>query len=145
MKLSFKTYFCNMWCFVRPIIVNYSFIVTRPHRKNLPQNAAWKLIIWSRMEKKSSFFQLLYKTQVRGIQNKTNNIKIVKINLFLSYKERTKHNIVIFSKILPNSKIITTCRIELRVQEMTMNEKLTMIRLNWREILSLKNGGGILM
>ena len=131
--------------FLGPIIVNYSFIVTRPHRKNLPQNAAWKLIIWSRMEKKSSFFQLLYKTQVRRIQNKTNNIKIVKINLFLSYKERTKHNIVIFSKILPNNKIITTCRIELRVQEMTMNEKLTMIRLNWREILSLKNGGGILM
>ena len=24
---------------IRPIIVNYSFIVTRPHRKNLPQNA----------------------------------------------------------------------------------------------------------
>ena len=41
----------------------------------------------------------MYKTQVRGIQNKTNNIKIVKINLFLSYKERTKHNVVIFSMI----------------------------------------------
>ena len=33
------------------------------------------------------------------------------------------------SKILPNNQIITACRIELRVQEMTMNEKLTMIRL----------------
>ena len=37
----------------RPIIVNYSFIATRPHRKNLPQNAAWKLIIWLQMEKKN--------------------------------------------------------------------------------------------
>ena len=79
------------------------------------------------------------------MQNKTNNIKIVKINLFLSYKERTKHNVNIFSKILPNNQIITACRIKRWVQEMTMNEKLTMIRLNWREILSLKNGGGILM
>ena len=26
--------------FFRPIIVNYSFIVTCPHHKNLPQNAA---------------------------------------------------------------------------------------------------------
>ena len=26
--------------YIRPIIVNYSFIVTHPHRKNLPQNAA---------------------------------------------------------------------------------------------------------
>ena len=26
--------------YLRPIIVNYSFIVTRTHRKNLPQNAA---------------------------------------------------------------------------------------------------------
>ena len=51
------------------------------------------------MEKKSSFFQLLYKTQVPGIQKKTSNIKIVKINLFLSYEERTKHNVVIFSII----------------------------------------------
>ena len=34
-----------------------------------------------------------------------------------------------FSKILPNNQIITACRIELRVQEMTMNEKLTMIGL----------------
>ena len=37
-------------------------------------------------EKKFSFHQLS-KTQVPGIQNKTNNIKIVKINLFLSYRE----------------------------------------------------------
>ena len=37
-------------------------------------------------------------------------------------EEKTK-----FSKILPNNQIITACRIELRVQEMTMNEKLTMI------------------
>ena len=34
-----------------------------------------------------------------------------------------------FSKILPNNQTITACRIELRVQEMTMNEKLTMIGL----------------
>ena len=26
--------------YIRPVIVNYSFIVTRSHRKNLPQNAA---------------------------------------------------------------------------------------------------------
>ena len=31
--------------------------------------------------------------------------QIVKINLFWSYKERTKHN-VILSKILPNNQII---------------------------------------
>ena len=37
-------------------------------------------------------------------------------------EEKTK-----FSKILRNNQIITTCRIELRVQEMTMNEKLSMI------------------
>ena len=49
-----KNFLSNRWLknFFRPIIVNYSFIVTHPHRKNLPQNAAWKLIIWSRMEKK---------------------------------------------------------------------------------------------
>ena len=34
-----------------------------------------------------------------------------------------------FSKILPNNQIITSCRIKLWVQEMTMNEKLTMIGL----------------
>ena len=39
-------------------------------------------------------------------------------------EEKTK-----FSKILPNNQIITACRIELQVQEMTMNEKLTMIGL----------------
>ena len=39
-------------------------------------------------------------------------------------EEKTK-----FSKILPNNQIITACRIELRIQEMTMNEKLTMIGL----------------
>ena len=39
-------------------------------------------------------------------------------------EEKTK-----FSKILPNNQIITPCRIELRVQEMTMNQKLTMIGL----------------
>ena len=33
------------------------------------------------------------------------------------------------SKILSNNQIITVCRIELRVQEMTMNKKLTMIGL----------------
>ena len=46
------------------------------------------------MNGEKKIFFLLQKTQVPGIQNKTNNIKIVKINLFLSYKERTKHNII---------------------------------------------------
>ena len=82
------------------------------------------------MSGKKIFFQILQKTQVPGIQSKTNNIKIDSENKsILSYKERTKHN-VIFSKVLPNNQIITACRIELRVQEMTMNEKLTMIDLN---------------
>ena len=39
-------------------------------------------------------------------------------------EEKTK-----FSKFLPNNQIITSYRIELQVQEMTMNEKLTMIGL----------------
>ena len=39
-------------------------------------------------------------------------------------EEKTK-----FSEILPNNQIITPSRIELRVQGMTMNEKLTMIGL----------------
>ena len=39
-------------------------------------------------------------------------------------EEKTK-----FSKILPNNQIITACRVELRVHEMTMNEKLTIIGL----------------
>ena len=39
-------------------------------------------------------------------------------------EEKTK-----FSKILLNNQIITACRIELRVQEMTVNEKLTMTGL----------------
>ena len=39
-------------------------------------------------------------------------------------EEKTK-----FSEILPNNQIITTCSIELWVQEMTMDEKLTMIGL----------------
>ena len=52
-------------------------------------------------------------------------------NLFiLSYKERTKHNVVIFSNVLPNNQIITPGNIELQIQEMTMNEKLTMIGLS---------------
>ena len=34
-----------------------------------------------------------------------------------------------FSKTLPNNQIITAYRIELQVQEMTMDEKLTMIGL----------------
>ena len=33
------------------------------------------------------------------------------------------------SKILPSNEIINACCIELQVQEMTMNEKLTMIAL----------------
>ena len=44
-------------------------------------------------------------------------------------EEKTK-----FSKILPNNQIITAYRIELRVQEMTMNEKLTMIGLKYIQI-----------
>ena len=40
-------------------------------------------------------------------------------------EEKTK-----FSKILLNNQIITTCHIELRVQEMTINKKLTMIGLS---------------
>ena len=60
----------------------------------------------------------------------TNNIKIDSENKsILSYKERTKHKVVSFSNILPNNQIITACCIELRVQEMTMNKKLTMIGL----------------
>ena len=47
-------------------------------------------------------------------------------------EEKTK-----FSKILPNNQIITACRIEIRVQEMTMNEKLTMIDLIDDEIKTL--------
>ena len=39
-------------------------------------------------------------------------------------EEKTK-----FSKILPNNQIITACRIEHQLQEMTMNKKLTMIGL----------------
>ena len=39
-------------------------------------------------------------------------------------EEKTK-----FSKILLNNQIIAACRNELRVQEMTMNEKLIMIGL----------------
>ena len=39
-------------------------------------------------------------------------------------EEKTK-----FSKILPNNQIITACRVELRVHEITMNEKLTMTGL----------------
>ena len=40
-------------------------------------------------------------------------------------EEKTK-----FSKILPNNQIITAYRIELQVQEMTMNKKLNMIGLS---------------
>ena len=34
-----------------------------------------------------------------------------------------------FQKILPNNQVITACCIELPVQEMTVNKKLTMIGL----------------
>ena len=37
------------------------------------------------------------------------------------------------SKILPNNQIITACRMEPRVQEMTVNQKLTMIGLKNEE------------
>ena len=47
-------------------------------------------------------------------------------------EEKTK-----FSKILPNNQIITTCRIELQVQEMIMNKKLTMIGLIAKGWLSI--------
>ena len=39
-------------------------------------------------------------------------------------EEKTK-----FSKILPNNQIITACCNKLQVQEMTINEKFTMIGL----------------
>ena len=38
------------------------------------------------------------------------------------------------SKILPSNEIINACCIELQVQEMTMNEKLTMIALTLTDI-----------
>ena len=44
-----------------------------------------------------------------------------------------------FSKTLPNNQIITACRIELRVQEMTMNEKFTMIGLKTKRKHSTGN------
>ena len=43
-------------------------------------------------------------------------------------EEKTKVSI-----ILPNNQIMTAYQIELRVQEMTMNEKLTMTGLIWHE------------
>ena len=43
-------------------------------------------------------------------------------------EEKTK-----FSKILANNQVITTCCIKLQIQEMTMNEKLTMIGLTQNE------------
>ena len=45
------------------------------------------------------------------------------------HKKKGKAEKTKISKILPNNQIITACRIKLRVQEMTMNEKLTMIGL----------------
>ena len=36
-----------------------------------------------------------------------------------------------FSKILPNNQIITACRIQVQVQEWTMNQKLTMVGLSY--------------
>ena len=41
-------------------------------------------------------------------------------------EEKTK-----FSKILPNNHIITACRIQVQVQEWTMNQKLTMVGLSY--------------
>ena len=49
-------------------------------------------------------------------------------NMKKDREEKTK-----FSKILPNNQIMTAYQIELRVQEMTMNEKLTMTGLIWHE------------
>ena len=43
-------------------------------------------------------------------------------------EEKTK-----FSKILANNQVITACCIKLQIQEMTMNEKLTMIGLTQNE------------
>ena len=43
--------------------------------------------------------------------------------------EKSRGEKTISSKILPNNQIITACCIKLRVQEMTMNKKLTMIGL----------------
>ena len=44
--------------------------------------------------------------------------------------KKDKEEKIRFSKILLNYRIITACRIERRVQEMPMDEKLTMIGLN---------------
>ena len=43
-----------------------------------------------------------------------------------------------FSKVLQNNQIIHTCHIELRVQETTMNEKLTMMALCLFNIFYIK-------
>ena len=54
-------------------------------------------------------------------------------------KEKTK-----CSKILPNNHIITAFCIELQVQEMTMNEKLTLIGLRYttwdRSLIRVERG-----
>ena len=47
----------------------------------------------------------------------------------VKHMENDKEDKRKFSKVLPNNQIIHTCHIELRVQEMTMNEKLTMMAL----------------
>ena len=39
-RLDFNVIWFVKYMKIRPIIVNYLFIVTHPHRKNLPQNAA---------------------------------------------------------------------------------------------------------
>ena len=50
-----------------------------------------------------------------------------KIHVKTHEKRKGRENKIF--KNFANNQIITACRIELRIQEMTMNEKLTMIGL----------------
>ena len=87
---------------IRPIIVNYSFIVTLPQCKNLPQNAAWKLNIWSRMEKKNFFPPIIVKntgSKIRGslikiplIQNSSTEQRL--FMLLLTLISILKHSLI---------------------------------------------------
>ena len=66
----------NLIFYIRPIIVNYSFILTCPHREKTSSKCCMKVEYLITNGEKKFFFQILEKTQVPGIQNKTNNIKI---------------------------------------------------------------------
>ena len=49
--VSFQIVCFDLTC-LRPIIVNFSFIVGRLHCKNIDENAVWKLTNWLIMRKK---------------------------------------------------------------------------------------------